>query len=317
MKFTMFHNNVLKRLSILVLVSLMSFTAHPTFAGPDDSAKSKPHAWLGVYVAPLSAALRAQLQIGKSVGVLIEKVVPESPASEAELKPYDVILALGDQKLFNRDQLLSLLVTTEPNTEVDLAIVRAGETITVPVTLGSRDPKAKMSSKWDDLEIDQDVKVMIEKFTQHPEVQSALSEAEEEIEEILQSLHESLPTEADINAHISAALKALSERGTVVHEMEFLEENEFTEIDEAQRERKIMRRSRILSDATDINYSDRYGEIQVKTTADSQTVRLADKDGTVIYEGNLDETAIEALEERDQKRLRNLLRMHKIEISDS
>jgi membrane-associated protease RseP (regulator of RpoE activity) len=50
---------------------------------------------LGVMVEPLHPALRAQLDIPETQGLLVREVVPDSPAARAGIKPYDVLLEIG------------------------------------------------------------------------------------------------------------------------------------------------------------------------------------------------------------------------------
>ena len=286
----------------------------------DKSSTPQPavpqEAWLGVYVKSLPESLRAQLQVGKSVGLLVEEVVPESPAAKAGFQVFDVLLAFGDQKLFNRDQFQALVIDSEPGSKAEFTVIRAGETLEMVTQLGSRDIKKDWKTRWDDLEVDANIREMLESITENPEVKAALSEAEGEIAELIRSVSESLPTEEEIKENIGAALQALRESGAVIRDIDILGGGEQIEI-HVEPEEKVMRRSRILSDATEVNYSDRHGKIQVSSTEGTKTLRITDAEESVIYEGPLTEKALQGLERRDRERLKNLLEMHEIKLSQA
>ncbi|MGB0370591.1 MAG: S1C family serine protease [Opitutales bacterium] len=286
-----------------------------TFAEKTEEAEAAPaepqQAWLGVYVKPLPDALRAQLAVGKSVGLLVEEVVPNSPASEAGLKPFDVLLAFDNQKLFNRDQLHGLVLDAKPSSNIQFQIIRAGKTLDFPVTLGAKSLKTKKKTPWENIEMDDDIRKMLESFTENPEIKSALSEAKGEIAELIRSVSESLPSEDEIKENIAEALRTLTEEGAIVHDIEIIREQEDTDSD------PVMRRSRILNDATEVNYSDRHGDIRVKSADNTITVRIIDDEEIVVYEGPLTEKTLLTLERRDSERLQNLLKMHEIEVAQA
>jgi len=93
-----------------------------------------------------------ELNLGGYRGVYVTRVTEESPAEEAgiipmpndspqaELEPGgDLIVGIDDQEVREFHDLISYLVfETEVGQTVDLTIVRDGEEMTVPVTLGER-----------------------------------------------------------------------------------------------------------------------------------------------------------------------------------
>ena len=97
-------------------------------------------AWLGVSLKPVPRALSRQLSgvIPDKQGVLIQSVMPGSPADKAGLKAYDVILKLGDQQIYSAQQLLGLITSKKPGSQVALNVVRNGKQQNINVTLGGR-----------------------------------------------------------------------------------------------------------------------------------------------------------------------------------
>jgi aminopeptidase YwaD len=71
-------------------------------------------------------------------GVLITGVMPGSPAEKAGLKADDVVLGLGGQKVLNLQDLSYALGAHRPGDVVELVYQRAGQAVTVTVTLAER-----------------------------------------------------------------------------------------------------------------------------------------------------------------------------------
>ena len=65
-----------------------------TMAKPAEKA-----AFLGVATSPVNPALRAQLNLEKGMGLMVDEVEKGSPAEAAGIKQFDVIQLLGDQMI--------------------------------------------------------------------------------------------------------------------------------------------------------------------------------------------------------------------------
>jgi hypothetical protein len=104
-------------------------------------------AYLGVAIEPLSPALAAQLpaSIPRGQGVLVVQVDPDSPAAKAGIRPYDVLLSYGDQRLFSPEQLTKLVRSDKPGREATIEGVHNGQVGTMRVTLGERPEGGAMS----------------------------------------------------------------------------------------------------------------------------------------------------------------------------
>jgi serine protease Do len=85
-------------------------------------------AWLGVSTSKVPAALRQHLQLqNKYIGLLVERVEPDSPAANAGLEQFDIIERLNDQWIVNTEQFSVVLRMQEPGQEVTLSIIRKGQ----------------------------------------------------------------------------------------------------------------------------------------------------------------------------------------------
>jgi hypothetical protein len=138
-------------MAVLVLAALGAFCATPVRAQQDaargDSAQSAEHhnasheshhnrAFLGVGVEDVTPALASHLAIQEGEGLVVEHLVPDSPAAKAGIERHDVLLRLDDQRLLSGDQLVKLIHEKKPGETASLELMRQGKKQNVQVTLG-------------------------------------------------------------------------------------------------------------------------------------------------------------------------------------
>ncbi len=92
--------------------------------------------WLGVYHQDLTESVAGQLRLPDGKGVLIVDVIQNSPAAKAGLQPWDVVRRFGDRDVFATSDVVEELAKYNPGDEILLTILRQGEIILVPITLG-------------------------------------------------------------------------------------------------------------------------------------------------------------------------------------
>jgi hypothetical protein len=100
------------------------------FAQPD-----LDHAYLGVHTSRLDRAVSHQLGLTGGVHLQVEQVAPGSPAEDAGVKLYDVLLKFDDQLLINPEQLKKLVRMRNPGERVSLSILRQSKPVTLFVEL--------------------------------------------------------------------------------------------------------------------------------------------------------------------------------------
>lgn len=125
-------------LAATLLLPAAGTMVHAADAAPAPVGQvSSTGAYLGVMVAPVADGTRAQLgdTLPPGQGVLIGDVVADSPASAADLRPFDILLSYDDQKLYSPDQLSRLVKADSPNRPIQLTLVRGGKIENVTVTL--------------------------------------------------------------------------------------------------------------------------------------------------------------------------------------
>ena len=95
----------------------------------------RDHAYLGVHTSRLDRGTSYQLGLPTGVHLQVEKVAPGSPAEEAGVKLYDVLLKLDDQLLINPEQLKTLVRLRNPGERISLSILRQAKPLSLSVEL--------------------------------------------------------------------------------------------------------------------------------------------------------------------------------------
>jgi Do/DeqQ family serine protease len=98
--------------------------------------------WIGVEPNDLSPELAETFNTKLTEGVIITGVLQNGPAARAGVKPGDVIEAIGERKIADVTQLLSVVAALKPGTATHFTINRKSEKVELEVTPGVR-PKPK------------------------------------------------------------------------------------------------------------------------------------------------------------------------------
>jgi hypothetical protein len=93
--------------------------------------------WIGVGVAPVPDLLRAHVSLPDAGGVLVEQVVPDSPAAQAGLQRHD-ILTEADGKLLTDARSLVDAVRAAQDGSLELKWMRGGRQLVAKVTPAER-----------------------------------------------------------------------------------------------------------------------------------------------------------------------------------
>ena len=116
---------------------------HRERGGPDHPQRGpqpemKPTAYIGVMTRGVPPEVRAQTGLAEGFGLLVEEVMPDSPAQKAGLQQHDVLILLGDQKLINQEQLSTLVRAEKKDTDLAFTIKRSGAEQKVTIKVGER-----------------------------------------------------------------------------------------------------------------------------------------------------------------------------------
>ncbi len=99
------------------------------------SQSDTDYAYLGVHTSQLDQGLSHQLGLPPGAHLRVDHVAQGSPAENAGLKLYDILLKLDDQLLINPDQLKTLVQMRNPGERISLSVLRQSKPLTVSVEL--------------------------------------------------------------------------------------------------------------------------------------------------------------------------------------
>src|SRR5262249_23109199 len=121
-----------------------------------EKAPKVPAIFLGVETSRVPTVVSDQLGLSKGLGLVVDYVVPDSPAAAAGLQQNDILKMLNEQILIEPSQLRKLLQTFSDGTEVTLTILRKGQEQKVTVKLAKKEmpqrhqmPGDKHEWHWD------------------------------------------------------------------------------------------------------------------------------------------------------------------------
>ncbi len=107
-------------------------------SGEREEDYKAPRPWLGVQFAEVSDAMAAQLDI-KGRGVMVTNVIKESPADDAGIQRYDVILQIDGREVEGSVAgAAKMLAEFDAGDTVRLELLRHGRSMTLDVELGER-----------------------------------------------------------------------------------------------------------------------------------------------------------------------------------
>jgi serine protease Do len=100
--------------------------------------------WLGVESLEISAEKAKELKLPAERGVLLERIVPDSPAAKAGLKDNDVITEINGQRVEGAAQFRRMIREIPAGRSVQFTVWRDGRAQTVSVTLGKSQDNGNM-----------------------------------------------------------------------------------------------------------------------------------------------------------------------------
>ena len=96
----------------------------PQRPGHHERGPKVPVTFLGVETSQVPSVVSEQLGLAKGFGLVVDYVVPASPAANAGIQQNDILKMLNDQILIEPKQLRKLLQTFSEDTNVTLTILR-------------------------------------------------------------------------------------------------------------------------------------------------------------------------------------------------
>ncbi len=100
--------------------------------------------WLGVESQEISSEKAKELKLPAERGVLLERIVPDSPAAKAGLKDSDVITEINGQRVEGAAQFRRMIHEIPAGRTVQLTVWRDGHAQSISVTLGKSEERGNM-----------------------------------------------------------------------------------------------------------------------------------------------------------------------------
>jgi serine protease Do len=102
--------------------------------------------FLGVRLQGVDKEMAEAFNLEKAEGVLVVDVEKGSPADKAGLKQGDLIVSMNGTPIKSMGSFRNEISMKDPGSELKLKVLRKGETLTVPITLGSANDTVLASS---------------------------------------------------------------------------------------------------------------------------------------------------------------------------
>ena len=134
---------------IILSVAILGFGTSRAFTNPDPPARPERKAFaqafafagdgyrLGVVLSEIKPHLRDDLKVDS--GVVIDEVLPDSPASKAGLKDGDIIVSIDGKKVESERDIRKTLRDLENPKELAVGILRDGKHLNISVTPEKRE----------------------------------------------------------------------------------------------------------------------------------------------------------------------------------
>ena len=105
--------------------------------------------WIGVAVGPVPDILRAHVSLPAGVGVLVEQVIPDSPAARAGLQRHDIVTALDGNLLTDAKSLVDGVRAAQDGS-LELKWMRGGQQMNAQITPAARPKTLKLDrgQRW-------------------------------------------------------------------------------------------------------------------------------------------------------------------------
>jgi serine protease Do len=249
---------------------------HPPPPGGHEKAPKVPAIFLGVETSQVPTVVSEQLGLSKGLGLVVEYVVPDSPAAVAGIQQNDILKMLNDQILIEPSQLRKLLQTFSDGADITLTILRKGQEqkITIKLTKKERPqrhswtPGDKHESHWD--------------FDDTGDLGEQMQGLKEQLQEQL-GAQRGMIHGAVMKAH-EAARRAREDARRAAREIRILSKDNGT-----------LKATRIDLGQAQIVFSDDKGEMKLENVDGKKILTAKDTQGKLLFSG-----PVETKEDRDK-----------------
>ncbi|HEY2568645.1 MAG TPA: PDZ domain-containing protein [Candidatus Udaeobacter sp.] len=249
---------------------------HPPAPGGHPKPLRAPAIFLGVETSQVPTVVSEQLGLAKGLGLVVDYVVPASPAATAGVQQNDILKMLNEQILIEPSQLRKLLQTFPDGTEVTLTILRKGQEQKVTVKLAKKErPQRQDWSPGDKHDWDWDV-------DNAGDLGDQMQNLKEQLKEQLGAQRGAIRASV-MKAH-EAARQARENARRAAREIRIL-----------SKDNGALKATRIDLGNAQIVFSDEKGEMKVENLDGKKIVTAKDPQGKLLFSG-----PVETKEDRDK-----------------
>jgi serine protease Do len=239
----------------------------PGIPGDHEKAPKVPMTFLGVETSQVPNVVSEQLGLTKGLGLVVDYVVPNSPAASAGVQQNDILKMLNDQILMEPTQLRKLLQTFSEGTEVTLTILRKGQEQKITVKLAKKEmpqrrsmmPGGNHDMHWD--------------FDETGDVGDQMQELKEQLKEQLGDTQRGIIRGAVIQAH-EAARRAREDARRAAREIRILSNDNGT-----------LKATKIDLGQAQIVFRDGKGEMKLENVNGKKLLTVKDPQGKLLFSG--------------------------------
>ena len=239
----------------------------PGIPGGHDKAPKVPMTFLGVETSQVPNVVSEQLGLTKGLGLVVDYVVPNSPAASAGVQQNDILKMLNDQILMEPTQLRKLLQTFSEGTEVTLTILRKGQEQKITVKLAKKEmpqrhsmmPGGNHDMHWD--------------FDETGDLGDQMQDLKEQLKEQLGDTQRGIIRGAVIQAH-EAARRARADARRAAREIRIL-----------SNDNGRLKATKIDLGQAQIVFRDGKGEMKLENVNGKKLLTVKDPQGKLLFSG--------------------------------
>lgn len=138
------------------------------------AGKEQSEFYIGLPVRAVDDAIRTHLSLPSGQGLVVTDVLADSPASKAGLKPYDILLEVGDKPVADTAALVAQIQASEGK-PISVKVIRAGKPQTIQVVPERRPRKADANAQTWRLATPYVTAQPFQNFQFHPQNQEAFA----------------------------------------------------------------------------------------------------------------------------------------------
>ena len=239
----------------------------PQRPGHHERGPKVPVTFLGVETSQVPSVVSEQLGLAKGFGLVVDYVVPASPAANAGIQQNDILKMLNDQILIEPSQLRKLLQTFSEDTNVTLTILRKGQEQKIAVKLTKKEvperhswnPGDKHEWHWD--------------FDDGGDLGEQMQDLKQQLQEQLGDAQHGVIRETVLKAR-EAARRARDDARRAAREIRIL-----------SKDNGAVKATKIDLGKAQIVFSDEKGEMKLETVDGKKLLTAKDPQGKLLFSG--------------------------------